>query len=231
VVYKEILHYQMDNYYFNLATIIFVRMKFTPLVLFLIANCLFHKKIEAQEYLPDFSVIEITKGNNKISWNNPYKTCTQLAVQRSTDSINNFRTILSAHSPELTENGFIDKKAPVNIKVYYRIFYMLKGGDYYFSKVVTLSKAEKYSKDKKLSNYLYVVTNGNIYINLPKAKQLRYKLVIFDADNSTLFIVEKITEVEIILEKSNFLHAGLFKYELYEEGKLLEKSYFNIQKN
>lgn len=244
--YKEILHYQMDNYYFNSAIIIFELMKFTPLILFLIPICLFQKKVEAQKYLPNFSVVEITKGNNKVSWNNPFKTCTQLAVQRSTDSVNNFRTILSAHSPELTENGFIDKKAPVNSKVYYRIFYTLKGGDYYFSKVVSASivneqtklpskkkkksRLKKYSKEKKSSNYLSIGTNGNIYINLPKAKQLKYKLVIFDTDNSTLFTIEKITEVELILEKNNFLHTGWFKYELYEEGRLLQKNRFQIEK-
>ena len=144
--------------------------------------------MEAQKTLTNFSVVEITKGNNKISWHNPYKTCIQLSVQRSTDSINNFRTILSAHSPELAENGFIDKKAPENSNVYYRIFYTLKGGDYYFSKVVEVSKSnkevkisskkkknnrsKKHSKEIKSSAYFFIGANGNIHINLPKAKQL-----------------------------------------------------------
>ncbi len=221
-------------------------MKFIPLILFLTANCLFQKKIEAQKYLLDFSVVEITKGNNKVSWNNPFKTCTQLAVQRSTDSTNNFRTIHSANSPELTENEFIDNKAPLNSKLYYRIFYTLKGGDYFFSKVESVIKSSEqvnqspkkknnssiknYIEEINVPKYLTISANGNIYINLPKAKQLKYKLVIFDTDNSTLFTIEKISEVEIILEKNNFLHAGLFKYVLFEEGKLLEKSYFNIKK-
>ncbi len=203
--------------------------------------------MEAQKYLPDFSVIEITRGNNKVSWNNPYKTCTLLAVQRCTDSINNFRTILSVHSPELAENGFIDKRAPVDVKVYYRIFYTLKGGDYYFTRAVGVSTATKQnklsskdeknipiktnSKEKETAKYLFLGVNGNIYIMLPKAKQITYKLVIFDSGNNNLFSIEKIQETEIIIEKNNFLHAGRFKYELYEEGRLLEKSSFIIQKN
>ncbi len=222
-------------------------MKLTPIILFLIANSLFQKKVEAQKYLPDFSVEEITKGNNKVSWKNPFKTCTQLAVQRSTDSINNFRTILSAQSPELTENGFIDKKAPINSKVYYRIFYTLKEGDYYFSKVMSVSEfskqamqtsknkknrlPKKSTKEDKSSKYLSIGDNGNIYINLPKAKQLKYKLIIYDTDKSTLFTIEKITEVEIIIEKNNFLHTGWFKFELFEEGKIIEMNRFQIEKN
>ncbi len=208
---------------------------------------MFQKKMEAQKYLPNFTVIEITRGNNKVSWNNPYKTCTLLAVQRCTDSINNFRTILSVHSPELAENGFIDKKAPLNGKVYYRIFYTLKEGDYYFTKAVGVSSAtnrvefssknkkngrnEKNFSEKEPSKYLFLGVNGNIYIVLPKAKQLTYKLIIFDLDNSNLFSIERIQETEIIIEKNNFLYAGQFKYELYEEGKLIEKNTFIIQKN
>ncbi len=244
--YKGILHYPIDNYYFNFATIIFVRMKLTPSLFFLIHICLFPNKIKAQKFLPNFSVVEITKGIIKVSWSNPYKNCTQLSVQRSIDSVNNFRTILSAQSPELTENGFIDKKAPTNNKVYYRIFYTLKEGDYYFSKVVSVSKSNnkvKPSSENKKNNqtkdkfkeikskYLSIGANGNIYIILPKANQLKYKLIFFDIDNSTLFKIEKITEVEIIIEKNNFLHIGWFKYELYEEGRLIEKDKFQIEKN
>lgn len=222
-------------------------MKLFPFFLFLVFNTLFQKKIAAQQYLPDFSVLEITPGNNKVSWKNPFKNCSQLAVQRSTDSLTNFRTILSAQSPELSENGFIDKKAPSDSKVYYRIFYTLRDGDYFFSKVVGVSKftdeikpltrniknswTKKYLTEIISSKYLSIDSNGNIAIKLPKANQLNYKLVIFDTDNSTLFTIERITEVEIIIEKNNFLNAGWFKYELYEEGTLIEKNHFLIEKN
>ena len=222
-------------------------MKLTHFLFFLISFCLFQKEIEAQKFIPDFSVIEITKGNNKISWNNPYKNCTQLSVQRSIDSVNNFRTILSAQSPELSENGFIDKKAPTNSKVYYRIFYTLKEGDYYFSEVVSVykfsnqlkqalvnkknSQAKNKSTEINSSKYVSIGPNGNIYINLPKANQLKYTLVFFDTDNSTLFTIEKIKETKIIIEKNNFLHVGWFKYELFEEGRLIEKDKFQIEIN
>lgn len=92
--------------------------------------------LSAQRALPGFTVQELGKGKVSISWINPYPTCNQLAVQRSTDGIN-FRTIFSAQSPELPRNGYVDNKLPASPKVYYRIFYVLAGGNYFFSAIKT----------------------------------------------------------------------------------------------
>ncbi|MBL0883402.1 MAG: hypothetical protein IBJ16_08690 [Chitinophagaceae bacterium] len=88
----------------------------------------------SQRALPGFTVKDLGKGKIGISWINPYPSCNQLAVQRSTDSIN-FRTIFSAQSPELPANGFIDQKLPISPRIYYRIFYVLKGGTYFFTEI------------------------------------------------------------------------------------------------
>jgi hypothetical protein len=74
--------------------------------------------------------------NNKviISWNNQFgKTLTTINVQRSYDSLKGYTSIFSAQSPELPENGYVDSKAPYN-RMFYRLFYVLEGGLYYFSK-------------------------------------------------------------------------------------------------
>lgn len=89
-------------------------------------------QIHAQRALPGFTVKDLGKGKVSISWINPYPSCNQLAIQRSTDSIN-FRTIFSAQSPELPANGFVDQKLPSARRIYYRIFYVLKGGSYFFT--------------------------------------------------------------------------------------------------
>lgn len=94
--------------------------------------------VAAQGMLPDFSVKELTKGKIQVSWNNPYSDCIQLAVQRSADSSKNFRTIFSSQSPELATNGFVDNK-PLNVsRAWYRIFFSLQGGAYYFSKSISV---------------------------------------------------------------------------------------------
>ena len=108
--------------------------------LFVIIGLLFSVSSFAQNVLPDFTVRELTKGKIQISWNNPYKNCIQLAIQRSTDSSKNFRTIFSAQSPELANNGYVDSKLlPVEI-TYYRIFFVLQGGQYFFTKAIPIVK-------------------------------------------------------------------------------------------
>ncbi|MDP1811488.1 MAG: hypothetical protein Q8K66_08785 [Sediminibacterium sp.] len=102
------------------------------------AGLILSADIRAQKVLPAFSVKELTRGKIQVSWINPYPDCIQIAVQRSGDSTRNFRTIFSSQSPELPSNGFVDTKTAAKLNWYYRIFYVLEGGNYYFSKIVSI---------------------------------------------------------------------------------------------
>ncbi len=66
----------------------------------------------AQDSLPAFSVVN--KGNNRvvISWNNRYKQLKQISIQRSTDSLANFKTLLTVPDPNNKQNGYMDARAP-----------------------------------------------------------------------------------------------------------------------
>lgn len=118
---------------------IFVRMKHWNLLILFCCCGIIH--LSAQRALPGFTVQDLGKGKISISWINPYQSCNQLAVQRSTDGTN-FRTIFSAQSPELPRNGYVDNKVPPAPKVYYRIFYVLAGGNYYFTSIKTAADAD-----------------------------------------------------------------------------------------
>lgn len=107
-------------------------MKIKAVILF-IAVLLVGKISQAQDTLPRFSVEDKGNGRIVVSWANPYPNLIQLAVQRSYDSIKRFSSVFSASSPELPVNGFSDKVTPGAI-VYYRIFYVMQGGSYYFTK-------------------------------------------------------------------------------------------------
>jgi hypothetical protein len=232
-------------------------MKLTYLKILLLFNIAVPSIVAAQVFLPEFSVIQLSAGNNRISWNNPHKNCIQLSVQRSSDSTNNFRTILSAQSPELVENGFIDKSAPTNGAVYYRIFYSLKGGTYYFSKTISPKKAEATKETKKTnskkttknnkrsknnkhkkeatanhimnSKFIRINDKGNLIVALPKASELKYDLFIYNENKKLLFSIGSIHETTFTIEKVNFFTTGWFEYELFESGKQIEKQRFYIQ--
>ncbi|MFY7651048.1 MAG: hypothetical protein ACOVQE_00025 [Chitinophagaceae bacterium] len=99
--------------------------------------------VQAQNPLPEFTVKYAGNSKVQISWRNNFTDCIQLAVQRSFDSSGFFKTIYLAQSPTLPQNGFIDNNMPRDLKVYYRIFYVLKNGSYYFTKIKPPSDEEK----------------------------------------------------------------------------------------
>jgi len=83
----------------------------------------------------------------------------------------------------------------------------------------------------KPSIFVYTSKDGNISIVLPDAMVKSYSIKFFEEDNSPLFEVKQIKEASLVLDKSNFLHSGWFRFELYEDGKLKEKNKFFIPKD
>lgn len=89
-------------------------------------------RLFSQDTLPKFTLVE--RGDRvTISWTNPYLRMVQLNVQRSYDSLKNFSTVYSATSPELPQNGYTDPR-PASNRTFYRIFYVLEGGSYFFTR-------------------------------------------------------------------------------------------------
>ena len=90
-------------------------------------------KSQSQNVLPEFSAT--TRGNKKtiISWNNAYPVVTQISIQRSFDSLRNYKTILTVPDPRVPQNGFVDTKAPTDFQ-FYRLFIVLDSGKYLFTK-------------------------------------------------------------------------------------------------
>lgn len=254
--------------------------------------------------LPGFSVKNA--GNNRIiiGWVNNYSVVKQISIQRSFDSVLNYKTILTVADPMAVQNGYMDVKA-TNDHMFYRLYILLENGRYLFSKaqrpiidttqrklsgplqmkmaslvnnidtfmldgklVVIKSdtimqngkpvivKAQPvviklenlhwgdsvavpnpdYNKPKLLAftPSLRVFTNrdGYVRVNLPDdEKSKKYSLKFFDDDNNFLFELKEIKESDFKIDKTNFYHAGWFRFELYENGKLLEKHRFYLEKD
>lgn len=82
----------------------------------------------------------------------------------------------------------------------------------------------------KPSLYVYTEKDGNVAISLPEAKSKHYSIRFFEMDDTPIFEIKQVKESSMLLEKVNFMHAGWFRFELYEDGKLKEKHRFLIPK-
>jgi hypothetical protein len=85
-----------------------------------------------EDTLPKFSAKNV--GNNRIiiGWTNMFQNIKQISVQRSFDSLTNFKTILTVPDPTTPQNGFADTKA-TNDHMFYRLYIMLDKGVFLFS--------------------------------------------------------------------------------------------------
>ena len=200
-----------------------------------------------QDTLPNFSLRNI--GNNKIiiGWVNQIPNVSQISIQRSHDSLRNYKTILSVADPKAIQNGFADTKAP-NDHMYYRLFYVIEGGLFYFTEAkqpyldtarkqtVTLTEVKPIEVTQRPqpfvpSYYVYTNKDGYVYINLPDALKKKYSVKFFEEDDTFLFEIKNIRETSLTLDKSNFHHGGWFRFELYNEDDLVERHRFYLAKD
>ncbi|HEX5655278.1 MAG TPA: hypothetical protein VFX58_19530 [Chitinophagaceae bacterium] len=217
-----------------------------------------HTILYAQDTLPRFSVRNV--GNNKIilGWTNTFQTIKQISIQRSFDSLQGYRTILTVADPRATLNGYVDAKA-TNDHMFYRLYIMLDKGVYLFSdaKRPVLDTMRRTAYNDRLdqvngndsvalpnfginnkprpevfvpSLHVFTSKDGYVAINLPDDESRKYNIKFFSEDDDFLFELKDVKPRTFKLDKTNFHHAGWFKFELYEDGKLKEKHKFYLRK-
>ncbi|GAC1418776.1 MAG: hypothetical protein NVSMB67_07420 [Flavisolibacter sp.] len=221
--------------------------------LFIFIAVLLYAGASGQDTLPKFSVRNIGKNRIIIGWVNNYPLTKQISIQNSLDSLKNYKTILSVADPNTRENGFADTKA-ANGHMFYRLFVVLDKGQFYFTAakqpamdtVVALSvrtiKNDQITREKDSSVqapitaivpkrpdfipsfFVYTNKEGYIFLSLPDAETKKYHLRFFEADDTFLFEIKNIKQTALTLDKTNFLHSGWFKFELYGDDKLIEKN-------
>ena len=103
--------------------------KFSILIFILLS---FQKISFAQETLPNITVTQLGK-KVLVSWNNPFSNVVNINVQRSGDSLKNFKTIGSLLNVGPGINGFTDPKEFIPSNQYYRLFISFQGGSYIFT--------------------------------------------------------------------------------------------------
>jgi hypothetical protein len=240
-------------------------MKKYILLLTILASVFY--QLAAQDTLPKFSVKNAGGGRIIISWLNTYQRVKQINIQRSFDSLKNYKTILSVPDPMNKENGYADTKANSD-NMYYRLFIVLDGSQFIFTKskrpvidstvvlveqkkVLDPFSAEVNKPSKNMdstlratgydsrnrpnifvpSMYVYTARDGNIHLNLPDASSKKYSVKFYDESDNFLFEIKNLKDQSLIVDKTNFYHAGWFKFELYVDDKLKEKHKFYIEKD
>jgi len=286
-----------------------------------------------QDTLPRFTAVAKANGKIIISWHNNYPVVNQISIQRSSDSLRNFTTLITVPDPTIPENGVVDNK-PVGNNMFYRLFVLLSNGKYLFTKsqkafresdpnqpsipvqeeinltridnqrisylqndpnkgnpkimvpskihespkltvektyiikardtvisriplkmirqfrdsILTKTKdtinflegdtilikpfVVKEAKEVyKISAYVYTSKDGNVTIALPEAAKRKYEVKFLEQDASPLIDIKDIKDPLLIVDKTNFVHAGWFRFELYEDGKLKEKNKLFIPKD
>lgn len=81
------------------------------------------------------------------------------------------------------------------------------------------------------SQRIFTGRDNNLVIHLPDAAIKKYTAKFFDDADNFLFEVTRLNDEYLIIEKVNFGHAGWFRFEIYEGGKLIEKNKFLILKD
>lgn len=221
--------------------------RFLTIILVLLV-CL-QKTTFAQDTLPNLTVTQLGK-KVLVSWNNPYYNATNIMIQRSGDSLKNFKTIGSVLNVAPGINGFTDTKEFIPSDQYYRVFISFEGGSYIFTKShrpgldtlralppveeTKVIKEEAPIKVKNIfipSKHVYTGKDNNVIISLPDADRNKYSIKIFDETGNFLFELKKISESYLTLDKSNFRHAGLYIFEIYNNKIIIERHKFYIPKD
>jgi len=228
-----------------------MKLKIFYTLLFIIAAY----QVSAQQILPGISVKNVN-GNIIISWKNAYSVpVATINIQRSYDSLKNFSTIGSVLTPQNLDNGYADIDPPYS-RMYYKLFIAFEGGAYIYSPTVRVNKnkqADDVVADSTIKTVnpfadanmvippstqggqrvqgVFTTQDNNVIIHLPGAAVKNYTIKFFDDNGEFIFELTKLREEYLIMEKVNFGHAGTFRFEIYSNGKLVEKSRFVIAKD
>lgn len=83
----------------------------------------------------------------------------------------------------------------------------------------------------KPSKLIFLDKNGLLHLEMPDPSRKNYLVKFYEEDRSFLFEIKSIRDPMLLLEKSNFGHAGWFLFEVFEDGKLIEKNRFFLNRD
>jgi len=97
--------------------------------------------------------------------------------------------------------------------------------------IKTITPPKKIIETAYPSARVYTSKQNFVVIHIAEAITRKYHIRFYDENEKMAFEVKKITEDFLYLEKSNFVHSGWFRFEIYEDGILFEKNKVFIGKD
>jgi hypothetical protein len=82
----------------------------------------------------------------------------------------------------------------------------------------------------RISPNVFTSKDGNVTITFADYARKKYLVVFYETDNTVVLEVKDIKDAVLIIDKTNFVHSGWFRFELFEDGKLKEKNKLFIPK-
>ena len=142
----------------------------------------------------------------KIEWQNPYgDSVVQLNVQRSWDSVRNFRTIFAPLSPELPQNGYFDAGA-ASMGMYYRVFYVLGNGSFFFTKAKKVTTGLDFTNDiteDEIADKNFLVTIHDDDTTIAQLSYQGYKHFKDSIINYTKDTLYSLTDADVLIRYYN----------------------------
>ena len=214
----------------------------TAVLIFLFFS--FQKIVSAQDTLPKITVTQLGR-KVLVSWNNPFTNVTTINIQRSGDSLKNFKTIGSVLNLNEGVNGFTDPKEFIPSLQYYRVFISFEGGNYLFTashrpgkdtltalppidNTITNQNPQYNLNLFVPSKHVYTGKDNNVIIALPDAERKNYSIKFYEENGGFLFELKNLSENYLMLDKVNFRHSGLFSFELFSNRIIIERHKFFI---
>ncbi len=81
------------------------------------------------------------------------------------------------------------------------------------------------------SKYIFNNKDNAIVMYFPQVSLKKYSVKFFDANDILVFELNKIQDEYLFIEKVNFGHSGVFKFEIYQDGVLFEKNTIIVPKD
>ncbi len=81
------------------------------------------------------------------------------------------------------------------------------------------------------SQRIFASKESNVVLHVENAAAKKYIVKFYNENNDLIFQLNRIPEDYLIIEKVNFVRSGLYHFEIYEDGKLIETNTIFVPKD